>query len=116
MLKKTTYQINKNLEAVSFLFFVAIASISYTEAKAQVPLEKHGSCPPGYYTSAAYCIPTDSAKPTMLKQGSNCPSGTYSSGGYCVSSGGKPIDAVPKVGSVCPSGYFSDGAYCKKAH
>ncbi|MBU3694014.1 MAG: hypothetical protein FGM40_04205 [Rhodocyclaceae bacterium] len=74
------------------------------------PLPKTGSCPSGYYTSGAYCTPTDSARTALPKVGS-CPSGYYTSGDYCLANSTDSRAAVPKQGS-CPSGYYTSGDYC----
>ena len=53
---------------------------------AQMPMEKHGSCPSGYHQSGDYCLASsDSSKPAMPKSGS-CPSGYHQSGDYCLKS------------------------------
>jgi hypothetical protein len=54
-------------------------------ATAAMPLPKDGPCPPGYSSSASYCVPSNDAKPASPKVG-QCPSGYKSSGRYCTRS------------------------------
>ena len=80
------------------------------------PLPKVGSCPVGYYSSGAYCVPSKSGttRGAIEKSGSSCPIGFYSSGNYCVSSPNNSREAIQKQGSSCPIGWFSSGSYCVK--
>ena len=48
-----------------------------------VPIEKNGSCPPGYRPSGNMCVLNSNAKPVIVKNGS-CPSGYRPSGNYCI--------------------------------
>jgi hypothetical protein len=83
-------------------------------AQAQMPLEKHGSCPSGYYQSGNYCTPSSgNAAPALPKVGS-CPSGYYQSGDYCLGSSSNAKPAMIKNGS-CPSGFYQSGDYCLKS-
>jgi len=74
------------------------------------PLIRNNSCPPGYYSSGAYCVPNNNAKFAIERNGS-CPSGYYSSGNYCVASSDDSKLVIPRI-SYCPSGYYSSGNYC----
>lgn len=81
---------------------------------AQMPTEKHGSCPSGYHQSGNYCTPSSgSSRPALPKIGS-CPSGYHQSGDYCLASSDSSKPAMPKSGS-CPSGYHQSGDYCLKS-
>ena len=81
---------------------------------AQMPMEKHGSCPSGYHQSGNYCTPSSgSSRPALPKIGS-CPSGYHQSGDYCLASSDSSKPAMPKSGS-CPSGYHQSGDYCLKS-
>ncbi len=83
-------------------------------AVAQMPMEKHGSCPSGYHQSGNYCTPSSgSSRPALLKTGS-CPSGYHQSGDYCLASSDSSKPAIPKSGS-CPSGFHQSGDYCLKS-
>lgn len=49
------------------------------------PLPRVETCPLGYYSSGAYCVPASGSNQRAIeKQGSFCPLGWYSSMGYCV--------------------------------
>ena len=74
------------------------------------PLVRNSSCPSGYYSSGAYCVPNNNAKFAIERLGS-CPSGYYSSSTYCVASSNNSKLAIPRINS-CPSGYYSSGNYC----
>lgn len=74
------------------------------------PLVRESSCPSGYISSGAYCVPSNNAKFAIERLGS-CPSGYYSSGNYCVASSNDSKLAIPRINS-CPSGYYSSGNYC----
>ncbi len=73
------------------------------------PVLKNGSCPTGYRTSGAYCIPRKNARFAIEKVGS-CPTGYRTSGKYCLANKNGKF-AIPKDGS-CPSGYRTSGGYC----
>ena len=74
------------------------------------PLIRGSSCPSGYYSSGAYCVPSTTARFAIERIGS-CPSGYYSSASYCVASSNDSKLAIPRINS-CPSGYYSSGNYC----
>lgn len=101
------------MKKIFFLFilsiFIFVSKMGNASPFPQ-PLIKNGTCPSGYYSSGAYCVPTQSAKFAIAKVGS-CPYAYYSSGNYCVASSDKSPLAMPKIGS-CPSGYYSSGEYC----
>lgn len=73
------------------------------------PVVKLGTCPSGYRTSGAYCLPGTNARFALEKRGS-CPSGYTTSGAYCLA-GSQARPAIPRVGG-CPSGWSSSGDYC----
>lgn len=78
------------------------------------PIAKLGSCPTGYLTSGAYCVPRTDARPAIEKQGP-CPTGYLSSGSYCLAREQAP-PVIPKVGSSCPTGWLTSGGYCVRRH
>jgi hypothetical protein len=96
-------------------FNLAIIGLALTSSVANAtpqpqPLVRNSSCPSGYYSSGAYCVPNNNAKFAIERIGS-CPSGYYSSSTYCVASSNNSKLAIPRINS-CPSGYYSSGNYC----
>jgi hypothetical protein len=83
-------------------------------AWAQMPMEKHGSCPSGYHQSGNYCTPSSGSSLPALQKIGSCPSGYHQSGDYCLASSNSSKPAMPKSGS-CPSGYHQSGDYCLKS-
>ena len=79
-------------------------------AVSPTPIVKHGTCPNGYRSSGAYCVPSAKARQAIEKIGL-CPSGYIASGAYCLA-GRQARDAIPKIGASCPSGWLSNGTYC----
>ncbi|MGB8550487.1 MAG: hypothetical protein WCD82_20135, partial [Xanthobacteraceae bacterium] len=82
------------LQAVAMKAVLAIAlALSADTALAQVlPVPKPGapggSCPHGYASSGAFCVPSAHARDAVLKPpGGTCPWGWTSSGSYCLRSG-----------------------------
>lgn len=75
------------------------------------PIPKSGSCPTHYLTNGGYCIPTEGARPAIIKN-EDCPIGYLSQGNYCTATKNAPT-AIPKIGN-CPIGYLSNGNYCVK--
>jgi len=59
------------------LVLPAIASGSALAQQPVRPLPKVGGCPPGYYTSGDYCMPSSSgsARGAIEKVGGSCPPG-----------------------------------------
>ena len=54
------------------------------------PLVKYGTCPLGYYSSGAYCVPTTREAPPAIQKVGSCPFGWYSSTpAYCSRTGGQ---------------------------
>jgi hypothetical protein len=52
-----------------------------------VPLPKTGSCPAGYASEAAWCVPMSKNAPVAVAKGKGqCPSTMRQSGNYCVDS------------------------------
>lgn len=95
--------------------------LSLTSAWSQQPvrpLPKIGSCPLGYYSSGAYCVPgsSSSTRGAIEKVGSSCPLGFYSSGAYCLSGASQNREAIHKQGSSCPLGWYTSGSYCLRGH
>ncbi len=99
----------KNLIKLLFVVMALIYALVNATPSPQ-PLVRNKSCPSGYYTSGAYCVPNNNAKFAIRKLGS-CPSGYFSSGDYCVASSDESKLAIPRINS-CPSGYYSSGNYC----
>ena len=92
------------------LIGLALASGIANAAPVPQPLVRNSSCPSGYNSSGAYCVPSNNAKFAIARIGS-CPSGYYSSASYCVASSNDSKLAIPRISS-CPSGYHSSGNYC----
>ena len=92
--------------------FIGVALVSGVVDATPIPqpLVREISCPSGYYSSGAYCVPSNDAKFVIERLGS-CPSGYYSSSSYCVASSNASKLAIPRINS-CPSGYYSSGNYC----
>jgi hypothetical protein len=88
----------------------ALASSIVNATPTPQPLVRDNSCPSGYHSSGAYCIPSSNAKFAIERLGV-CPSGYYTSGNYCVASFTNSKLAIPRINS-CPSGYYSSGNYC----
>lgn len=82
------------------------------------PLPKIGSCPLGYYSSGAYCVPSTNShtRGAIEKVGSSCPLGFYTSGAYCLSGASQNREAILKQGSSCPLGWYTSGQYCLRGH
>lgn len=49
-----------------------------------IPLQKVGSCPSGYASEAAWCVPMKNAPVAVIKGKGQCPSTMRQSGNYCV--------------------------------
>lgn len=95
--------------------------LSLTSAWSQQPvrpLPKIGSCPLGYYSSGAYCVPSSSGhtRGALEKVGNSCPLGFYTSGAYCLSGASQNREAIHKQGSSCPLGWYTSGSYCLRGH
>ena len=84
------------------IFSLVCVAAAHADPPAQ-PVPRVGSCPGGYNSSGAYCVPTKSGRFAVQRSGS-CPGGYYSSGNYCVASSDSSKLAIQKLGS-CPSGY-----------
>ena len=75
------------------LIIIAFALLSTNPAFAQVlpqpkPGTPGGSCPFGYTSSGAFCVPMQGAQQAIPKPpGGTCPWGWTSSGSYCLRSG-----------------------------
>ncbi len=98
-----------NLVKLTIISLALISGIANATPTPQ-PLVRDDSCPNGYQSSGAYCIPSSNAKFAIKRLGS-CPSGYYTSGNYCVASFTNSKLAIPRINS-CPSGYYSSGNYC----
>lgn len=61
---------------------IVVSGFMVGDAQAEV-LPKVGSCPVGYRTSGAYCIPIENTKEVVVKIKS-CPVGYRTSGNYCI--------------------------------
>ena len=108
------YSINLMKKVLNLVKLVVI-SLALTSGAANAtpppqPLVRNSSCPSGYNSSGAYCVPSNNAKFAIERIGS-CPSGYYSSSSYCVASSTNSKLAIPRISS-CPSGYHSSGNYC----
>jgi hypothetical protein len=95
---------------------LVLATASLAQQPVQ-PLPKVGGCPPGYYASGSYCVPSKSSntRGALEKTGESCPLGFYSSGPYCVSTPSNQRQAIQKTGTSCPLGWYSSGSYCVKS-
>lgn len=99
---------------MALMIYIASASSVSAAPKIQaLPVEKIGnSCPGGYSSSGAYCMPSNvSSRFTLGKIGNSCPIGYYSSGSYCVASSDRSKFAMPRI-RQCPIGYMTSGNYC----
>jgi len=99
------------LKAISTFLVITTPLLPRAAVAQAVP--KVGTCPSGYHTSGAACVPQLDAGPAPPRVGS-CPSGYHTSGDYCLGSR-EARHAIPKTGA-CPSGYFTSGAYCLSSH
>lgn len=64
---------------IAMMFSHPLCAQHYT-----TPIVKSGVCPPEYYASGNYCIPSSpNSKPVLPKTGGTCPVGWYVSGNYC---------------------------------
>ena len=100
-----------SIENIKFAFIgMALTSAVANATPQPQPLVRNSSCPSGYYSSGAYCVPNNNAKFAIERIGS-CPSGYYSSNSYCLASSNNSKLAIPRINS-CPSGYYSSGNYC----
>ena len=100
----------QNLIKLALLTMALTSGVVANATPIPQPLVRESSCPSGYYSSGAYCVPSNNAKFAIERLGS-CPSGYYSSGNYCVASSNDSKFAIPRINS-CPSGYYSSGNYC----
>ena len=55
-------------------------------ASAAIPLAKNGSCPSGYASESAWCVPMKNAPIAAPKGKGQCPSTMRQSGNYCIES------------------------------
>lgn len=100
---------------------VTISMCVSNTAVAQVPIERVGDCPTGYFRSGDYCKPFSSTierkEAAIVRQGKKCPLGWYRAGNYCKSfkgSGAEP-EVIEKIGDECPNGFYKHGdSYCKR--
>jgi len=90
---------------------ILIVSALFTGTTLAQPIPKSGSCPTQYLASGGYCIPTEGAKPVVIKN-EDCPTGYLIQGNYCTPMNNAPL-AIPKIGN-CPTGYLINGNYCVK--
>ena len=95
--------------AASLAPFALLFPLLGMAAEDPKPVPKTGACPPGYYSSGSYCVPSERAKPVIGKDGP-CPPGYYSSGNYC--QGQRDSKTVIEKVGPCPPGYYSSGNYC----
>lgn len=100
----------QNLIKLALLTMALTSGVVANATPIPQPLVRESSCPSGYISSGAYCVPSNNAKFAIERLGS-CPSGYYSSGNYCVASSNDSKFAIPRINS-CPSGYYPSGNYC----
>ena len=92
--------------------FGAVAAILAAPASAAEPVPRKGDCPPGYWGTGSYCVPSQPDAPkAILRIGNTCPPAYYQSGSYCVESRPDAPAVIEKRGG-CPDGFRSVGSYC----
>lgn len=95
--------------AIMAVGLMAVSGTSLASLPPPLPVLKKGSCPVGYRTAAAYCLPLPSARFAIERLG-QCPPGYSASTNFCLAQSGAAY-AMPKVGA-CPPGYRTAGPYC----
>lgn len=73
-----------------FLVIFALAGLvlgaqSLAHATEPIPVPKSGICPPGYASSASYCVPIAGISQTAIPKVGQCPPDWISSAHYCLS-------------------------------
>jgi hypothetical protein len=102
--------------AIAIAAWIIVALIMWLESALAEPLPQPklgATCPPGYETSAGYCVPNrNTGCRAMPKLGATCPVGYTSSGGtYCKTdarAGDRRKSRIPHAAPLVPDDLLTD--------